>query len=131
MVCLCVLHPLELASAITIQPYHVPSSVYLCQYRRRITSRMHMYKHTQLLMHFVYTIMPCFLSRRLNWAPTPSSASECCPPFGPGGIHTRMRVREWREPIPTKGQALYGYYSTISLRTTCKLSSFFTNKTSG
>jgi hypothetical protein len=55
------------------------------------------------------------------------------PPFGSWGIHTRLRGGGgWGDPIPTKGQALwYSMDTIISLRTTCKLSSFFTNKTSG
>jgi hypothetical protein len=39
-----------------------------------------------------------FLSSRPNWVPLP--------PWIQGGRHTRLRGRGWRDPIPTKRQAL-------------------------
>ncbi len=65
-------------------------------------------------------LTPGFLSSRQNWVTPPS-------PLGSnGGRHTRLRVRGWGDPIPTKGQTLwYSMHTTIPLRSwsTSKMSS--------
>jgi hypothetical protein len=44
-------------------------------------------------------------SSRWNWdSPTPLAAGECAPtPFGPGGGHTRLRLKGWGSPNSNEG----------------------------
>ncbi len=68
-----------------------------------------------------YTECQAFFSIRPNWVPptpSPRKGVLLLPPLGPrGGRHTRLRRREGRDPIPTKGQtSWYSMYTIILLR---------------
>jgi hypothetical protein len=59
-------------------------------------------------------------SSHWNWdSPTPLAAGECAPPpFGPGGGHTRLRLKGWGSPNSNEGTytvVLYIYKYFVSL----------------
>ncbi len=64
--------------------------------------------------------VPGFLFSRPNWVPpTSSPARDCCSSllWNQRGRNTRLRGREWWDPITTKGQALWhSMYSIKFLR---------------
>jgi hypothetical protein len=78
------------------------------------------YRMTGIRAHGIQSTMLSFQSFELG-PPTPSTpppaGSVVFPLWIQEGRHTRLRGREWGDPIPTKGQTLwYSVHSIIPLR---------------
>jgi hypothetical protein len=76
-----------------------------------------------LPLYPLYNRVSGFLSSRLYWVPLPLTSKRVLlpPPLDPRGGDTRLRVWEWRDPIPTRGKTfwylpVHSKYTIIPLR---------------
>ncbi len=72
--------------------------------------------------HRVGRVLSFFSSRGIWDSPTSLAAGECAPPpFGPGGGHTRLRLKGWGSPNSDEGTStmvlyMYKYFVQLGIK---------------